>query len=185
MKRKILTYPNDIEILSLKSQEVTDLKDETFKQLVQDLKDTLHGDPTGVGLSAIQIGVPLRVCIINYGKEIVMINPVITWRRSGSSGIKKFREGCLSDPGKYVEVERAQKVICQYTDENGDEAVDPDTYNCECFDAVLIPAVKEARLQYVTECLNTKKYNKTLKQRLHEEVEKAPKKAKSSSETEA
>lgn len=78
MKRKILTYPNDIEILSLKSQEVTDLKDETFKQLVQDLKDTLHGDPTGVGLSAIQIGVPLRVCIINYGKEIVMINPAIT-----------------------------------------------------------------------------------------------------------
>lgn len=121
MKRKILTYPNDIEILSLKSQEVTDLKDETFKQLVQDLKDTLHVDPTGVGLSAIQIGTPLRVCIINYGKEIVMINPVITWRRSGSSGIKKFREGCLSDPGKYVEVERAQKVICQYTDENGEK----------------------------------------------------------------
>ena len=78
MKRKILTYPNDIEILSLKSQEVTDLKDENFKQLVQDLKDTLHEDSTGVGLSAIQIGVPLRVCIINYGKEIVMINPVIT-----------------------------------------------------------------------------------------------------------
>lgn len=121
MKRKILTYPNDIEILSLKSQEVTDLKDETFKQLVQDLKDTLHEDSTGVGLSAIQIGVPLRVCIINYGKEIVMINPVITWRRSGSSGIKKFREGCLSDPGKYIEVERAQKVICQYTDENGEK----------------------------------------------------------------
>lgn len=121
MKRKILTYPNDIEILSLKSQEVTDLKDETFKQLVQDLKDTLHEDSTGVGLSAIQIGVPLRVCIINYGKEIVMINPVITWRRSGPSGIKKFREGCLSDPGKYVEVERAQKVICQYTDENGEK----------------------------------------------------------------
>lgn len=78
MKRKILTYPNDIEILSLKSQEVTDLKDEAFKQLIQDLKDTLQEDPTGVGLSAIQIGVPLRVCIINYGKEIIMINPIIT-----------------------------------------------------------------------------------------------------------
>jgi peptide deformylase len=78
MKRKILTYPNDIEILSLKSQEVTDLKDEAFKQLIQDLKDTLQEDPTGVGLSAIQIGIPLRVCIINYGKEIIMINPIIT-----------------------------------------------------------------------------------------------------------
>lgn len=121
MKRKILTYPNDIEILSLKSQEVTDLKDGAFKQLIQDLKDTLQEDPTGVGLSAIQIGIPLRVCIINYGKEIIMINPIITWRRSGSSGIKKFREGCLSAPGKYIEVERSQKVICQYTDENGEK----------------------------------------------------------------
>lgn len=121
MKRKILTYPDDIEILSLKSQEVTDLKDEALRQLIQDLKDTLQEDPTGVGLSAIQIGVPLRVCIINYGKEIVMINPVITWKRSGSSGIKKFREGCLSAPGRYIEVERAQKVTCQYTDENGEK----------------------------------------------------------------
>lgn len=121
MKRKILTYPNDIEILSLKSQEVTDLKDEAFKQLIQDLKDTLQEDPTGVGLSAIQIGIPLRVCIINYGKEIIMINPIITWRRSGSSGIKKFREGCLSAPGKYIEVERAQKVTCQYINENGEK----------------------------------------------------------------
>lgn len=121
MKRKILTYPNDIEILSLKSQEVTDLKDGAFKQLIQDLKDTLQEDPTGVGLSAIQIGIPLRVCIINYGKEIIMINPIITWRRSGSSGIKKFREGCLSAPGKYIEVERAQKVTCQYINENGEK----------------------------------------------------------------
>lgn len=121
MKRKILTYPNDIEILSLKSQEVTDLKDEAFKQLIQDLKDTLQEDPTGVGLSAIQIGIPLRVCIINYGKEIIMINPIITWRRSGSSGIKKFREGCLSAPEKYIEVERSQKVTCQYINENGEK----------------------------------------------------------------
>ena len=43
------------------------------------------------------------------------------------------------------------------TDYQGNEAVDPDTYSCECWDAVLIPAVKEARLQYVTESLGTKK----------------------------
>jgi len=60
-----------------------------------------------------------------------------------------------------------------YTDDDGNEAVDPDTYHCECWDAVLIPAVPEARLQYVTESLNTKKYNKTLKQKLVEELNKA------------
>lgn len=52
---------------------------------------------------------------------------------------------------------------------NGD--VDPETYNCECFDMVVIPAVKSARLQYVTESLNSNK--KTLKQALLESYNKA------------
>ena len=59
------------------------------------------------------------------------------------------------------------------SDYNGNESVDPDTYNCEGFDIVLIPAVKEARLKYVTESLDTKKYNKTLRERLTEELDKA------------
>lgn len=57
-----------------------------------------------------------------------------------------------------------------FIDTDGQESVDPSTYTCECFDAVLIPAVKEARLQYVTESLNNKK---TLKQVLCEELENA------------
>lgn len=60
-----------------------------------------------------------------------------------------------------------------YTDENGNEAVDPDTYNCECFDIVVVPAVKEARLQYVTESLDKKRYNKTLRQSLTETLDNA------------
>lgn len=57
-----------------------------------------------------------------------------------------------------------------HVDSNGDESVDEDTYTCECFDAVLVPAVKEARLQYVTESLN----KKTLKQALSESLDNAP-----------
>lgn len=56
------------------------------------------------------------------------------------------------------------------TDSDGDEAVDPDTYDCECFDAVLIPGVEAARLKYVTESLDTKK---SLKQTLTESLESA------------
>ena len=67
---------------------------------------------------------------------------------------------------------RILKTLCDYgstlgvssrgqgdiiTDYNGEEAVDPETYECECWDIVLIPAVKEARLQYVREGLDTKK----------------------------
>lgn len=58
------------------------------------------------------------------------------------------------------------------TDFDGNESVNPDTYNCEGFDAVLIPAVKEARLQYVTESLNKTRYNKTLRDKLTESINK-------------
>ena len=118
MKKEILTYPKDKEILSQISEKV-EWKD--CQDLIQDLKDSLAATD-GVGISAIQIGVPKRVCYIKYGgKEYVMINPEITWRRSGTSGTKMFKEGCLSVPGKYVMVERSQKVICKYTDENGEQ----------------------------------------------------------------
>ena len=58
------------------------------------------------------------------------------------------------------------------TDFDGQESVNPDTYNCEGFDVVLIPAVKEARLQYVTEALDKKRYNKTLREKLTESIQK-------------
>ena len=56
-----------------------------------------------------------------------------------------------------------------YTDEDGEEAVDPESYECECFDIVLVPAVESARLQF-TEGLHT---GKTMKQALSESLEKA------------
>ncbi len=57
-----------------------------------------------------------------------------------------------------------------YTDYNGQEVVDKDTFECECWDAVLLPAVKEARMNLVTESLNT---TKTLKKALCEALESA------------
>ena len=58
-------------------------------------------------------------------------------------------------------------------DNDGNEMVDPDTYVCETWDAVLVPGVQQARLQYVTEALDTKKRNKTLRQKLLEELDNA------------
>ena len=54
----------------------------------------------------------------------------------------------------------------------GEEYVVPESYDCEGFDIVLIPAVKEARLQYVTESLDKKKYNKSLRDKLLENLNK-------------
>ena len=120
MVRKILTYPKDKETLSLKSMKVQDINCEETKTIIQDLKDTLKETNNGKGMSAIQIGYPLQICICSWaGDEVVMINPEITRTR----GQQNFLEGCLSAPGFYVEVPRAQKVWCEYTDETGERKV--------------------------------------------------------------
>ena len=115
MIKEILTYEKNKDILTQKSEDVIEINDE-IKQLIQDLKDTLAVHPTGVGISAIQIGVPKKVCIIKHNGNIyTLINPIITRQR----GNIDFIEGCLSAPDKHRKVSRAQKVWCDYIDENG------------------------------------------------------------------
>lgn len=76
----------------------------------------------------------------------------------------------LCDYGSKIGISsRGQGDLIQ--DFEGNESVDPDTYECECFDAVLVPAVKEARMQYVKESLDTTNIN--LKKALTESYNKA------------
>ena len=76
----------------------------------------------------------------------------------------------LCDYGSKIGISsRGQGDLIQ--DFDGNESVDPDTYECECFDAVLVPAVKEARMQYVKESLDTT--NSNLKKALTESYNKA------------
>ena len=115
MKKEILIYPDSKEILELKSEEITDINDE-IKTLAQDLLDTLNTTKTGVGITAIQIGVPKRMCVIKHNNKVYyMINPVITRTR----GEQVVKEGCLSAPNTFIDVIRAQKVWCEYTDLDG------------------------------------------------------------------
>ena len=115
MVQEILIFPKNEDILTMKSEDVEDI--ESVRDLIQDLKDTLHNTKSGCGISAIQIGVPKKVCIIHYnGKDIALINPQIT-RRSEDKVL--FREGCLSAPDFYSIVERNKKVWVTYIDENG------------------------------------------------------------------
>ncbi len=119
MIKRILKYTDnkDIEILKQQSVEVEKIDDE-IKELIQDMKDTVHAIIDAKGLSAIQIGVPKKICFCSWaGKEIIMINPVITRTR----GNEEYIEGCLSVPGVYKKINRAQKVWCTYTDENGNK----------------------------------------------------------------
>lgn len=118
MIKRILNYRNeeDKEILSQKSETVENIDE--VKDLIQDLKDTLHATPDAKGLSAIQLGINKRICICSWGgDEILLINPVIIRSR----GKQEYLEGCLSVPGVYKKVKRFQKVWCSYLDENGNQ----------------------------------------------------------------
>ncbi|MDR1696590.1 MAG: peptide deformylase [Endomicrobium sp.] len=89
-----------------------------IKKLAADMLETMYDAP-GVGLAAPQVGVSLRICVIDVSSEknspLVMINPEIT---GGESKILA-EEGCLSFPGMYENVKRFEKVSAEYTDLNG------------------------------------------------------------------
>ncbi len=108
-------WPNSA--LKLVSEPVSADYDPT--QLITDLFDTLY-EANGVGLSAIQIGVRLRVFVMDAKRDLVFINPRITESR----GAKDFvNEGCLSLPGIVEHVERWPEVTVAATDANGNEFV--------------------------------------------------------------
>ena len=114
-------YNEEIEDYDYSYNELYALEDGWAKafgyELICELRDTLKETNGGKGMAAIQIGYPMQICICSWdGQELVMINPEITRTR----GQQNFLEGCLSSPGIYVEVPRAQKVWCEYTDENGE-----------------------------------------------------------------
>ena len=115
MIRPIFKYPQDKDILTKESIPVTEFTDE-IKDIIQDLKDTVI-DSNGAGISAIQIGKPYQICVINWCGIHVLVNPKITRTR----GEHTMKEGCLSVPGLYVETTRYQKVWITALDENGNE----------------------------------------------------------------
>ncbi len=116
--KKILNYiyQEDADILSQKSEIVTDISEEV--ETIAKMKDAIKDEPDAAGISAIQIGIPKRICICSWGgNTITMINPEVVRSR----GEQEFVEGCLSFPYAYAKVKRAQKVWCKYLDENGKE----------------------------------------------------------------
>lgn len=117
MIREILTYPKDKDILTQKSELVENVED--VKDLIQDLKDTLDSTKHGVGISAVQLGELKQVCVIKPedNKHIVMINPKITKKE----GVCIYKEGCLSVPDIYTNVQRARKVSVEYINEYGEK----------------------------------------------------------------
>jgi peptide deformylase len=97
--------------------------DREIKDLVADMFETMYDAP-GIGLAAIQVGVPKRVVTMDLSKKeeeqqpLVFINPEILWRSDEKA---TYEEGCLSIPEFYEEVERPAQVRVKYLDLDGKE----------------------------------------------------------------
>lgn len=120
--RKTITVPNPI--LRRKSKPITLPGNKKNKKLVANLIETAKAakEPKGVGLSAIQIGQPVRAFVIKRDKKFVpFINPKITWRskKTFSQALEKdklFLEGCLSIPDYYGFVNRPYAIKLEWQD---------------------------------------------------------------------
>lgn len=105
--------------------------DDELKQLIADMFETMYDAP-GIGLAAIQVGVPKRILVIDLqepdpedpdGKKLIrepriFINPVFSEESEDDS---IYQEGCLSVPEQYADVIRPAEVTVDWQDENGDK----------------------------------------------------------------
>jgi len=118
--RRILTVDSDLKTLKQKSKPVEAVDDE-LRALMDDMLETMYAAP-GIGLAAIQVGVPKRVIVMDLarGDEAkqprYFVNPEVLW---ASEELAPYEEGCLSVPEIYDEVERPARVRVRYLDYDG------------------------------------------------------------------
>ena len=112
---KILQYPDDrLHKIAKKVEQV----DETTRKLVLDMAETMYAAP-GVGLAATQVDVHECVIVIDISEARDQLKVFINPELIASSGLCDFEEGCLSVPGIYEKVSRAEKITVRALDENG------------------------------------------------------------------
>ena len=116
--KKILIEPN--KLLRRVSTAVEKVGDEE-RQLMDDMLDTMYDAP-GIGLAAIQIGVPKRIIVLDISKDenkkepMYFVNPIIKNKNKEKS---KYEEGCLSVPDQFAEIERPNTCEVEYLDYEG------------------------------------------------------------------
>jgi peptide deformylase len=116
---EVVKWPNPI--LDKPGEPVTDF-DDNLKKLISNMFETMYSAP-GVGLAAVQVGVPKRLFVMDCsgGKDpdqrVVMINPEVLRVEGNQDG----EEGCLSFPGIFFPVERSLRAIVRAHDINGNE----------------------------------------------------------------
>lgn len=116
---KILQYPDErLHTVAVPVTKITD----RIRSLIENMAETMYAAP-GIGLAATQVDVHERVIVIDtsetHDQLQVLINPEII----ASSGISDYEEGCLSVPGIYGKVERAESVTVKALNAQGESYV--------------------------------------------------------------
>jgi peptide deformylase len=111
----ILNYPDPR--LHTVAKPVPAVNDD-IRRLIGDMRDTMYAAP-GIGLAATQVNQHIQLIVIDTSKEqndlLVLINPKIV----AKSGEQQYEEGCLSVPGVYENVTRADKITVEALDQQG------------------------------------------------------------------
>ena len=116
--RTILTEPN--KILRQKSKTVDSVGAEE-KKLMDDMLETMY-NAKGIGLAAIQVGVPKRIIVMDISKEenkkkpLYFVNPII---KNKNNEFSTYEEGCLSVPDQFAEIDRPSSCVIEYLDYYG------------------------------------------------------------------
>tara|TARA_B100001115_G_scaffold168848_1_gene149004 strand:- start:902 stop:1426 length:525 start_codon:yes stop_codon:yes gene_type:complete len=120
--KKILTEPN--KILRQVSKPVDKVTKEE-QLLMDDMLDTMY-DANGIGLAAIQIGIPKRIIVMDIAKDnekknpMYFINPII---KNKNKELATYEEGCLSVPNQFAEIDRPATCEVEYLDYNGEKKI--------------------------------------------------------------
>ena len=119
--KKILTEPN--EILRQISKPVLSVGHDERK-LMDDMLETMYA-ANGIGLAAIQIGIPKRIIVMDISKDgnknpLFFVNPII---KNKDKEKTTYEEGCLSVPNYFAEVDRPKYCEVEYLDYNGKKKI--------------------------------------------------------------
>jgi peptide deformylase len=173
-KRPILSLPD--ARLRARSKPVAAV-DDSVRALMDDMLDTMYAAP-GIGLAAIQIGVPSRVVVIDTAKKdeekrpLFLVNPEIVWRSEERS---TYEEGCLSIPDYYEEVERPQRIRARFIDRDGKaQEIEADGVLATCLQHEIDHLDGVLFIDHISKLKRDRVTKKFIKQAKREAEEKAP-----------
>jgi peptide deformylase len=161
---KILQYPD--ERLHKVAKKVAQVNEAT-RRLVRNLAETMYAAP-GVGLAATQVDVHERIIVVDISETRTQLKVFINPEIIASSGVSDCEEGCLSVPGIYETVSRAEKITVRALNEQGASfTLDADGLLAVCIQHEMDHLIGKVFVEYLSQLKQTRIRAK-LKKRLRE-----------------